>query len=154
MRYSILLPFFLWTFYSFGQVNSNMPPEASIFYNKAIDIISPEIRNVVMIKSSKIKNTKIETKQLLKELSKEPRLKKLKKADLDWIAILIMVQTSKNTDKELKKKVVELRKNPGQEGVDEIKSLSEFKSFLASNTTQLLKNTSISQENALNNLKL
>lgn len=153
MKYSILLTFCLWTLYSFGQLNSSMPPEASIFYNKAIDIISPEIRNVVLANSLKIKGKKIEAEKLVTELMKDTQLKKLNKADLDWIAILIMVQASKNTDDELKKKVVDLRKNPGQEGMDEIKRLSEFKSFLASNTAQLLENTTISQENALNNLK-
>lgn len=153
MKYSILITFCLWTFCSFGQLNSSMPPEASIFYNKAIDNISLEIKKVVLVNSLKIKDRKIEVEQLLLELNKEPRLRKLKKADLDWIAILIMVQASRNTDDELKRKVVELRKNPGQEGMDEIKSLSEFKSFLANNTTQLLERTTISQENALNNLK-
>ena len=153
MKYSILITFCLWTFYSFGQVNSSMPPEASIFYNKAIDVISPEIKKVVLVNSLKIKDRKIEGEQLLLELNKEPRLRKLKKADLDWIAILIMVQASRNTDDEIKRKVVELRKNPGQEGMDEIKRLSEFKSFLASNTTHLLEKTTISQENALNNMK-
>lgn len=153
MKYLILLAFCLCTFYSFGQVNSSMPPEASIFYNKAIDIINPEIKKVVLVNSLKIKDKKIENEHLLLELNKEPRLRKFKKADLDWIAILILVQASKNTDDELKKKVVEMRKNPGQEVMDEIKHLSEFKSFLANNTNQLLETTTISQENALNNLK-
>lgn len=153
MKFSILFIFCLWTFHSFGQLNSSMPPEASIFYNKAIDVISPEIRNLVLVKSLKMKDSKIEAEQLLTELNKESRLRKLKKADLDWIAILIMVQASKNADDEIKRKVVELRKNPGEEGIDAIKRLSEFKSFLANNTTQLLENTTISQENALNNLK-
>lgn len=153
MKYSILITFCLWTFYSFGQLNSSMPPEASIFYTKAMEIISPEIRHLVRANSLKIKDKKTNLKQLLSELTKEPRLRKLKKADLDWIAILVMVQASKNVDEELKNKVVELRKESSQEGIDEIKRLSEFKSFLADNTTQLLENTTISQENALNNLK-
>ena len=130
-----------------------MPPEVSIFYNKAMDVISPEIKKVVIVNSTKIKDSKMEAEQLLNTLNKEPRLRKLKKADLDWIAILIMVQASKNTDDELKTKVVELRKTPGEETMNEIKRLSEFKSFLATNTYQLLKSTTISQENALNNLK-
>ncbi len=153
MKYSILLTFCMWTLCSFGQVNGSMLPEASIFYNKAIDIISPEIKKVVLVNSLIVRERKLETEQLLLELHQEPRLRKFKKPDLEWIAILVLVQASKNADDELKKKVVELRKNPGEEATEEIKRLSEFKSFLATNTTQLLGSTTISQENALNNLK-
>lgn len=153
MKYSILLVFCLNTFFSFGQVNRSIPPEASIFYNKAIHIISPEIRNCVTENAIKISNSRIPAEQLLSELKKEARLKKLSKADLDWIAILIMVQANKNTDEEIKRKVVELRKDPGQEGIEEIKQLSELKSFLAGSTTLLLERTTISQENVLNKLK-
>lgn len=130
-----------------------MPPEASIFYNEAMDIINPEIKKVVLANSVKMKETKMDAGQLLDFLNKESLLRKLKKADLDWIAILIMVQASKNTDDALKKKVVELRKNPDESDLNEIKRLSEFKSFLANNTSQLLRGTTISKENALINLK-
>lgn len=153
MKYFILITFCLWSVHSSGQLNSSMPPEATIFYNKAINIISLEIRTLVLTNSQNIKRNKTDANQLLSELKKEPRLRKLKKAEIDWIAILIMVQASKNTDDEIKMKVLELRKNPGEEGIDEINRLSEFKSFLALNTTQLLDNTTISQETALNNLK-
>lgn len=153
MKYFIFITLCFWSVHSSGQLNSSMPPEATIFYNKAINIISLEIRNLVLIHSQKIRSKKTDANQLSSELNKEPRLRKLKKADLDWIAILIMVQASKNTDDELKMKVVELRKSPGENGMDEIKRLLEFKSFLALNATQLLENTTISQENALNNLK-
>lgn len=153
MKYFILITLCLWSVHSSGQLNSSMPPEATIFYNKAINIISLEIRNLVLIHSQKISSKKTDANQLSSELNKEPRLRKLKKADLDWIAILIMVQANKNADDEIKRKVVELRKSPDENGMNEIKRLLEFKSFLALNATQLLENTTISQENALNNLK-
>ncbi len=153
MKYSFLIIFCLWSFYSSGQLISSMPPEASIFYNKAINSISPEIKKLVLAKSLKIKDRKTELAQLLTELNKEPLLQKLSKADMEWIGILIMVQASKNTDDALKKKVVELRKRQSEEVMDEIKRLTELKSFLAANTTRLLEKTTISQENALNNLK-
>lgn len=153
MKYFILITFCLGSVHSSGQLKSSMPPEATIFYNKAIHIVSLEIRTLVLTNSQNLKRNKTDANQLLSELKKEPRLRKLKKAEIDWIAILIMVQASKNTDDEIKMKVLEMRKNPGTKGIDEINRLSDFKSFLADNTTQLLKNTTISQETALNNLK-
>jgi hypothetical protein len=116
--------------------------------------IRPEIRNCIIENALKIRNNKIPAEQLLSELKKESRLKKLTKADLEWIAILTMVQANKNTDDEIKNKVVKLRKDPGKEDIEEIKQLTELKSFLAANTTFLLERTTISKENALSNLKL
>ena len=117
-------------------------------------MVSPEIRKAVLTNSAKLLPAKMDAEQLLISLNKEPRLRKYIKADLEWIAVLILVQASKNADDELKSKVVELRKNPGEELMIEIKRLTEFKSFLATNTIQLLESTTISQENALNNLRL
>ena len=153
MKYTILLTLCLWTISGYAQVNSSMPPEANIFYNKAIEIIRPEIKKLVHTSAMHCKKEKPDAALLITYLKRETILKKLSHADIEGIAVLVMVQATKNTDEELKKMVMLLRNNPGQESIDATKALADFKSFLAYNINLLMDKTSISQESVINNLK-
>lgn len=153
MKYSLLLTLCLWTMCGFTQVNSSMPPEATIFYNKAIEIIRPEIKKLIHTSALDCKKEKPDASLLIARLKRELILKKLNQADIKGIAVLVMVQASKNTDEELKKLVQALRNNPGQASMDETKKLADFKSFLAENINQLMDKSSISPESVINHLK-
>ncbi len=130
-----------------------MPPEATIFYNKAIDIIRPEIKKLVHGFALHCKKEKPDEDRLIIHLKRESILRNLNKADIEGIAVLVMVQATRNTDEELKKIVMFLRKNPSDEGVDETKQLTDFKSFLATNVRQIIDKIAITQESVINNLK-
>lgn len=153
MKYAILLILYTWTICGYAQVNSSMPPEANIFYNKAIEIIRPEIKKLIHSSALNCKKEKPDAARLITHLRRESILKNLNQADIDGIAVLVMVQATKNSDEELKRMVMLLRKTPDQDGIDETKQLTDFKSFLASNVRQLLDKSSISQESVINNLK-
>lgn len=153
MKYILLLTLCLWTISGYTQVNSIMPPEATIFYNKAIEIIRPEIKRLIHTSALNFKKERPDASLLIAQLKRDPILKKLNQEDVEGIAVLVMVQASKNTDEELKKLVLVLRNNPGQGSMEETKKLADFKSFLAENINQIMDKTSISQESVINNLK-
>ncbi len=65
----------------------------------------------------------------------------------------MMVQATKNTDEEMKRMVMSLRKNPDQKDSVETKRLIDFKSFLAQNIRKIMNKSPYIQESVINNLK-
>jgi len=132
-----------------------MPPEAGSFYNKAMPSINPDIKILIEKNAVHLKSAQVDTDSLSYALKKDPLLKKMKQADLDAIAVLILVQASKNADADLKTLVINMRKNNGQntQKDDATVSLLEYKSKIAEGIPLLMKKISDSQENAINNLR-
>ncbi|HEY8660094.1 MAG TPA: hypothetical protein VIL78_13760, partial [Hanamia sp.] len=75
--------------------------------------------------------------------------------DIDAIAVLIMVQASKNADEDLKNLVMNMRKNNDQSALDSNKTetILDQKSKMAKNISMVMKKIPASQESAINNLK-
>jgi hypothetical protein len=155
MKY--LLPFLFCSFSlsSFAQVHSAMPPEASSLYNYAMKSINPEIKNLIEREAHNLKGRNIDADNLINTLKKDPLLKKLDQHDIDAIAVLIMVQASKNADEDLKNLVMNMRKNNDQSSLDSNKTetILDQKSKMAKNISMVMKKISASQESAINNLK-
>lgn len=149
----ILLSFCLYTVLAVAQANTTMPPEAILFYNKAIQHIKPDIKILMHKSALDLNHTRNDANGLLADLKQESILKKLSHSDLEGLAIIILVQATKNTDEDLKRKVMKLRKDPDQSGIEETKRIAEFKSFLAENIHQILKRSSNSLENVINSLR-
>ena len=111
-----LLPFIFcgFSFCSFAQVHSAMPPEASAFFNNAMRSIKPEIKNLIERNANNLKGRNVNADSLTNTLKKDPLLKKINQHDIEAITVLIMVQASKNADAELKNLVINMRKNNNQ----------------------------------------
>lgn len=115
----ILLPLFFisFTLNVFAQVNSVMPNEATMFYNNAMRVIKPDIKNCIEKNANKLKGRNINPDSLKIVLRKEVLFKNVNEVDLQGIVVLIMVQVSKNADHDLKNLVTN-RKNNQIESVD------------------------------------
>jgi hypothetical protein len=129
-----------------------MPPEAGIFYSNAMCCIKPEIKRLVEKNSMKLKTNNADS---LKKALKENKLfMGLNSREIDGIAVLIMVQASKNADADLKELVLNKGKNNQEQEADsQAKYLLNYKSNMAKSISLLMKNVSPSQESVINNLK-
>lgn len=154
MKNLLLLPSLLITFCTLAQVHSAMPPEADLFYNRAIPIINPAIKKLIEKNAVYLKTAPINTDSLSQALKNDPLLKKMKRQDIDAIAVLILVQASKNADSDLKNMVLKsLRHNNERFKEDSTRSLLEHKSKIAEGITLVMKKIDASQQSAINNLK-
>ncbi|MDP4285004.1 MAG: hypothetical protein Q8891_11300 [Bacteroidota bacterium] len=155
MKNLFLFIFCGFSFYSYAQVHSAITPEASSFYNYAMQSIKPEIKNLIRKKANSLKGKTINTESLSDALKKEPLLHKMNQHDLEAISVLIMVQVSENTDADLKNLVMKMRRKNEQSTFDSIKTetLLDQKSDIAKSINMAMKKISPSQESAINNLK-
>ena len=155
MKKFLFFTFCGFSLYGFGQVNFIMPPEADIFYTKAISTIKPSIKSVIERKAVSLKNLNVNSDSLTAALKSDPLLKGVNQPSLEIITVLIMVQISKNADEELKTLVMKVRKADEQSS-NEIAKGSELiigrKSRIAETVTAAMKKVSF-QENTLNSLK-
>ncbi len=71
--------------------------------------IKPGIKNLIEKNANKLTLRKVNIDSLIKELHKNPLLKKGNEKDLEAITILILVQVSKNADNELKDIVIHMK---------------------------------------------
>jgi|SRR6185437_14735498 len=156
-----LLPFIfcLISFCSIAQINAVMPPEANAFYSKAMANIKPQIKNIIEKNANGLKGRTINTDSLLKALIKNQLLINATPQDIEAIGVLIMVQTSKNADADLKDLVINMHKNergktqandtPG----NKVESILENKSKIAENVSILMKRISGAQDVVINSLR-
>lgn len=136
-----------------------MPPEANAFYSKAMANIKPQIKNIIEKNANGLKGRTINTDSLLKALIKNQLLINATPQDIEAIGVLIMVQTSKNADADLKDLVINMHKNergktqandtPG----NKVESILENKSKIAENVSILMKRISGAQDVVINSLR-
>ena len=138
---------------SSAQVNTNMPPEASLFSLRSMAAIKPETKNLVNRYALQFKEKKMNTSDLLLRLKKEPSLQILNRHDIAGIAVLVLVKVSGNTDEELKKKVMLHRNNPSADILKETKELTDYKSLLACNVVEIINDNTVSLESVVSQLK-
>lgn len=153
MRYLLLLLSACLTDISLAQVNTSMPPEARLFYDRAIVSIRPDIKNFVGKKAIHYKKETMNARNLLASLKKDSLLHTIKGSNMEGLAVLILVQASLNIDEEIKNIVIFLRKNPGQDILKETQVLADYKSYLAREVEQILHRNAVLGESVLNNLR-
>lgn len=156
-----LLPFLfcLFSFCTIAQIKTVMPPEANTFYLKAMANIKPQIKNIIEKNANGLKGKTINTDSLSKALIKNEFLKNASPQDIEAIGVLIMVQTSRNADADLKDIVINMRKNErgknsdNSEAGNKVESILENKSRIAENVSALMKRISGTQDVVINNLR-
>lgn len=159
MKNFLPLIFYSLSLSGYSQVNSIMPPEADLFYNHAMQTINPEIKSTIEKNANNLKNRIVDTDSLSGFLRSDESLKNITPKGIDAIAILIMVQTYRNADADLKDIVVNIQN-------DNDKSLSKDnphsaslevilnnKSQIAANVSILLQKLGSSRDLVLDNLK-
>jgi hypothetical protein len=151
---NILPLFFLFLFqYTFGQVNSVLPSEANAFYQNSMNSIKPAVKNLIEKNANKLTGQKVNADSLVKELHKNPLLKNGNEKDLEAIAVLILVQASKNADNELKDIVVHMRNSESEKYKSSATLLLENKSEIADAVAVILKDISGSPEMVMDKFK-
>lgn len=105
MKIFLSLFFLPFSIHVFAQVNSVMPNEATVFYNNAMEVIKPGIKNCIEKNANKLKGRNVNVDSLKFMLSKQASLKNSTAVDLEALILLIMVQISKNADRDLKELV-------------------------------------------------
>lgn len=153
MKHLLLLFFCCINYCGFTQLHSTMPPEAGIFYFKAMRSANPEIKSLVERNAHSLNRRNVNTDSLITTLKKDPLLKKMNQPDIEAICVLILVQASKNSDVELKSLVLKLRDNKNFSENNGTEIIFEYKSKLADSIGLIMKNFSAWQESAINNLK-
>lgn len=159
MKNFLPLIFYSLSLAGYSQVNSAMPPEADLFYNHAMQTVKPEIKSTIEKNANNLKNRIIDTDSLSDFLSSDHTLKDITQKGRVAIAILIMVQTYKNADADLKDMVLNRQKdsdkslskdNPHSASVENILN---NKSQIAANVSVLMRKLGSSRDLALDNLK-
>lgn len=133
-----MLPF-LFLFFAphvFSQVNAILPTEAKVFYENAMLHIKPEVRTFIEKNANKLTGHKINVDSLEKELKKSNLLKHRNESELHAIAILILVQASKNADDSLKEMVIH-KKQPDSESEIEKERDKDYASRLVENKSEI-----------------
>lgn len=115
-----------------AQIHHTLPPEASVFYNEAMQSAKPEIISFIQKKSMQLAGKKVNADSLYLALKNEHGMKNIADADLKTISLLILIKCSYNTDVILKNKVLQIQKQEVAEmNFDGTAQLLEQKSNLA-----------------------
>ena len=164
-----------------AQVPTAMPPDANAFYNNAMPLLRPQVKDIVLQTAKAIKHHKANADSLSQTLRANAALKGMSKNDIEGITVLIMVQASKDADADLKRIVMgishrneqkqEVRttmqpvsvnnienKNGSIEEINEMQNLKlqmimDRKSRMAEEANYVMKKISGTQQNIINNLK-
>jgi hypothetical protein len=152
MKTFLLYLFTSISFYSFAQVPNAMPPEANQFYSNAIDNIKPEIKDLIRKNAGNLKSNNADS--LIKALKTNKQLINYKSGELEAVAVLIMIQASKNADEDLKQLVLNRAKNNSVTTTEEkSKSILNYKSNMAESISVLMLNLAPHPERLINNLR-
>lgn len=143
----------------FAQSPVAMPADAYTFYNNAMPVLRPQIKNIIIQTANGLKNRRPNVDSLKKKLNTNAALKKMNDNDIDGITILIMVQASKEADSDLKQMVLSMNKN--NESKDEINETKQIKlqlimdrkSDISQETNNVMKKFSGSEQSIINNLR-
>lgn len=154
-----LLPFLFLLFapHVFSQVNAVLPSEAKTFYENAMLRVNPEIKHLIEKNANKLTGHKINVDSLERELKKSFLLKGRNESEIQAIAILILVQASKNADNNLKEMVIHKKQsNPESENEKDktyASQLVENKSEIAQTVLLMMKKLSGTQEMVMEKFK-
>ena len=152
MKTFLLLFFATFSVYSFGQLPAAITPEANLFYSNAIDNIKPAIKDLIIKNAANLKSNNSDS--LIVELRKNAFLKNYKSAELEAVAVLIMIHASKNADEDLKQLVLNRAKNNSVTTTEEkSKIILNYKSKMAESISFLMQRLSSQQEILINNLR-
>ncbi|MEO9144054.1 MAG: hypothetical protein ABI237_00725 [Ginsengibacter sp.] len=159
MKNLLLLLFIPFSITSSAQVTSVIPQEANTFYNHAMRTIKPVIKEIVQKNALLLRGRKINSDSLSKALHNEKLLKNASQHDAEAIAVLIMVQVSRNADADLKYLVVNMhKKGDSSDGISdnssgEVETIMANKSLIAENVSLAMKKMPALPERILDNLR-
>lgn len=143
MKNILPLFFLFFTNHIFAQVNSVMPVQANTFFENAMLTIKPDIKNIIEKNANKLRGRKINVDSLVKELHKNEHLRLGNENDLQAIAVLILVQTSKYADADLKNLVLNLNHSNLKKETEVEKEISKNKAeIILSNKSDIAENVS------------
>ena len=164
-----------------AQVPTAMPPDANTFFNKAMPVMRPQLKEIVLQTANAIKHYNANADSLSQRLHKNYALKNMSNSDIDGITLLVMVQASRNADADLKDMVIGMSRNNEQKkeqrtamqqvsvansdtkakSPEEIRELENIKLLvimerkrrMAEEISNIMKKIADTQQNILNDLK-
>ncbi len=157
-----------------AQVPTAMPPAANEFYNQSFPLLRPPLKNIVLHTAKAMKNRQANSDSLFKALHNNTALRSMSNNDIQGIIVLIMVQTSKDADADLKNMVMGIshqneearakarpaskKDTADKDEQQEIQNLKlqvimDRKSKMAEEISYVMKRISGSQQMIINNLK-
>ncbi|MEP6597618.1 MAG: hypothetical protein ABJA71_16810, partial [Ginsengibacter sp.] len=176
MQKFLLIVAIVFTKTGIAQVPMAMPPDANAFYNKAMPLIKPHLKKIVIHTAFLLKNRRANADSLSNALHTNPGLKGMSDENIEGMTTLIMVHASKDADEDLKKMVLSMRNNEAEpvanknvnananktnvssEEINDKKLLMlqmimNRKSKIAEEISLVLKKIPENKENIINNLK-
>ncbi|MDQ6762591.1 MAG: hypothetical protein M3015_08190 [Bacteroidota bacterium] len=148
-----------------SQVHSAMPPEANEFFDKAMPLINPSVKNLITQSAITLKNRHTNADSLFSALRSNRLLKAMNDENIAGITTLVMVQASKNADEDLKKMVLSMKNdnaaaqagNNHEEANDKkqlaLQLILNRKSNMAEEISLVLKKIPQDKDNIINSLK-
>ena len=149
-----------------SQVHSAMPPEANEFFDKAMPLINPSVKNLITQSAMALKNRRANADSLFNAIRNNRLLKNMNDENIAGITTLIIVQASKDADEDLKKMVLGMKNensagqvsNNNQQQTNDKKQLTlqlilNRKSNMAEEISLVLKRIPQDKENIINSLK-
>ncbi len=149
-----------------SQVHSAMPPEANDFFDKAMPLINPSVKNLITQAAITLKSRRANADSLFKALRSNHLLKTMNDENIAGITTLVIVQASKDADEDLKKMVLSMKNdnageqatNSNHEAINDKKQLAlqlilNRKSNMAEEISLVLKKIPQDKENIINSLK-
>jgi hypothetical protein len=144
MKNILPLLFLFFNHHTHAQVNSVMPAEAKAFYQNAMESIKPGIKNLIEKNANKLTKRRVNVDSLIKELHKIPLLREGNEKDLEAITVLILVQTSRNADADLKDLVIHMRhSNSEKKNEEEDENCKNTAALIVENKSEMAQSISI-----------
>lgn len=146
--------------YANGQVPKAMPPDANEFYNNLMPLLRPQVKNIVFQTAKEITQHKVNGDSIYLSIQSNAALKNLSKMDVYGVAILILVQASKDADEEIKKMVMAISHRPDHSGEEttetqnlKLQKIMQHKSKIAEEINYLMNKISGNEVSIMKNLK-
>ncbi len=172
MKKNLLFLCIVFSFHGIAQVHTAMPPDAEAFYNKAIPLVKPRLKKLIIQTADELRNRQANADSLIKALHANPVLTGMSSEDIEGLSTLILVQASKDADDDLKKMVLGMRndeagsvannasgtKSESPEQINERKQvmlqmIAYRKSKMAEEISLVMKKIGDNKENIINNLR-
>ena len=145
-----------------AQVQKAMPPDADEFYSRSMPLLRPQVKQIVLQTAASLKHKTINGDSLSNSLHKNSLLKGMSNNDIEGITVLIMVQSSKDADDDLKKMVMQISRSSSQDNSvakendsqnSKLQGIMDRKSGMAEEIGYAMKKISGNQQDIIDNLK-
>lgn len=98
------------TLTAFSQNTALTNQQAEDFYNKAMPVMRPALKNIVLTNARQLKGRTVNADSLTQALKNNGQISNLQSTDIEAMVMLIMMQASKDANEDMKNMLAEMKK--------------------------------------------